>query len=293
MKNFRKILFAVDGSERSRTAVGPVATLAGASNAEVRVVYVWGVDAQALPGQARFEALSEAVHLVSEIAARVGDFGVRSTGVVERGPNDKVAETIVNVAKAYEADLIAIGSRGRSDFQGLLFGSVSHRVIHLSDCPVLVVPGALPFDHQEVSQILMPVANGQDIEPVVDAAITIAHGTGARVAVIHVRGITLAGEGAAWVESEDEGRQIVDEIVARLKAAGIPAQGSLTPPSSFVGQAISEEARVRKADLVLMGSRRPSDLEGLLFPSISHEVIHLLDRPVLIAQRPRAGARAI
>jgi nucleotide-binding universal stress UspA family protein len=37
------------------------------------------------------------------------------------------------------ADLIIIGSRGLTDWQGLLLGSVAHKVIHHATCPVLVV----------------------------------------------------------------------------------------------------------------------------------------------------------
>jgi nucleotide-binding universal stress UspA family protein len=34
---------------------------------------------------------------------------------------------------------IAMGSRGLSDVGGILLGSVTHKVLHLAECPVLVV----------------------------------------------------------------------------------------------------------------------------------------------------------
>jgi nucleotide-binding universal stress UspA family protein len=49
------------------------------------------------------------------------------------------AKVILNVAKTEKADLIAIGSRGLSDIQGLVFGSTSHKVTHLAPCSCLTV----------------------------------------------------------------------------------------------------------------------------------------------------------
>jgi nucleotide-binding universal stress UspA family protein len=50
------------------------------------------------------------------------------------------APAILNIAHEAGADLIVVGTRGRSAVAGLLVGSVAHRLLHLSDLPVLVVP---------------------------------------------------------------------------------------------------------------------------------------------------------
>jgi nucleotide-binding universal stress UspA family protein len=49
------------------------------------------------------------------------------------------AEKIVKVAKTEACEMIIMGCRGRSDLQGLLLGSVTHRVLHSASCPVLVI----------------------------------------------------------------------------------------------------------------------------------------------------------
>ena len=49
------------------------------------------------------------------------------------------SKAIIDTADEIKADIIIMGSSGKSDFKGLLEGSVTHKVIHLADCPVLVI----------------------------------------------------------------------------------------------------------------------------------------------------------
>ena len=49
------------------------------------------------------------------------------------------AEGIIETAEDMKCDLIVMGSRGRSDIEGLLLGSVTHKVLTLAKVPVLVV----------------------------------------------------------------------------------------------------------------------------------------------------------
>jgi nucleotide-binding universal stress UspA family protein len=50
-----------------------------------------------------------------------------------------VAEVIANVARVEKCDLIVMGSKGKSDLEGLFLGSVTHKVLQTTDKPVLVV----------------------------------------------------------------------------------------------------------------------------------------------------------
>jgi len=49
------------------------------------------------------------------------------------------AESILNFAKNSQSDIIVMGTRGMGALKGLLLGSVSRKVIHYANCPVMVV----------------------------------------------------------------------------------------------------------------------------------------------------------
>jgi nucleotide-binding universal stress UspA family protein len=76
--------------------------------------------------------LNEARELVS---GEAGEVEVEVV-IVERAPAQGLAE----LATERDARLIVVGTRGESPLRGALLGSVPHKLLHLADRPVLVVP---------------------------------------------------------------------------------------------------------------------------------------------------------
>ncbi len=70
-------------------------------------------------------------------AARDAGFRAESVAVDAKGP---VWKTIVELARTHDAAVIVMGSRGLSGAESMLLGSVSSRVLHHADRPVLVIP---------------------------------------------------------------------------------------------------------------------------------------------------------
>lgn len=68
-----------------------------------------------------------------------GGGGKRGQGAHRGRPDGHAASDIVEDAKLHDVGVIVMGCRGRGDLTGLVLGSTTHKVIHLTDRPVLVV----------------------------------------------------------------------------------------------------------------------------------------------------------
>lgn len=134
---FQKLLLAVDGSEHAGKAVPVAVDLARKSDGEVLVFHVREFQL-ARGGAYPLEDDSQAQELVDGVTASLASEGVRARGVVEPHVIGQAARAILAEAEAEGADAIVMGCRGRSDLAGLLLGSVAHKVIQLSHCPVVV-----------------------------------------------------------------------------------------------------------------------------------------------------------
>jgi nucleotide-binding universal stress UspA family protein len=132
-KMFERILLAVDGSEHSKKAAAAAAEIAQGSGGEVHVLHVHEVGAFA-----SLESSVESQALVDGVVEELLGAGVKAVGDAVGARTGSTAATVLDGARTLDSDLIVMGTRGLSDFSGLLLGSVAHKVIHHADCPVLV-----------------------------------------------------------------------------------------------------------------------------------------------------------
>jgi nucleotide-binding universal stress UspA family protein len=137
---YGRILVAVDHSKPSDRAVLAARDLAVLSKGEVWVLHLrereMGFKTGVLPPDETSEEAKAAVAASVQVLAQAG---VKAHGEVRNTVFGYAAREIVDDAREVNADVIVMGSRGRSDITGLLLGSTAHKVIHLSDRPVLVV----------------------------------------------------------------------------------------------------------------------------------------------------------
>lgn len=137
---FKNILLAVDGSEYSHRAAEYAKSLAECYEANLLLVHVFAHTSDLL-GYEDFEKLfskrKSAAQAILDKAKEI--LGSTTLKVYEELIDGAEAEAILKVAENHQADLIVMGTRGFGAVKGLLVGSVSRKVIHLSTCPVMVV----------------------------------------------------------------------------------------------------------------------------------------------------------
>jgi nucleotide-binding universal stress UspA family protein len=75
---------------------------------------------------------------LSKLTAKAKKGGIRAVGLMMTGDP---AEQIVRAARAKHADLLVVGTHGRSGLNRLFIGSVAQRVIASAPCPVVTVRG--------------------------------------------------------------------------------------------------------------------------------------------------------
>jgi nucleotide-binding universal stress UspA family protein len=137
---YDRILVAVDHSEISDRAVVAARDLAVLSKGEVWVLHLRERETAPKTGVlVPDETTDDASTAVAAAVDVLAQAGVKAHGEVRNTIFGYAAREIINDAGEVGADVIVMGSRGRGDLAGLLLGSTAHKVIHLSDRPVLVV----------------------------------------------------------------------------------------------------------------------------------------------------------
>jgi nucleotide-binding universal stress UspA family protein len=133
---FKKIVIALDGSRRCDAAVDAVIAQAGPG---CRVVAVHVRTHAAEPHLA---------DVVREQTERIRAAGLPVEVAGSTTVMGDEANVIARVARRNQADVIVTATRGHAPLAGLLEGSVSQRLLHLADCPVLVIPHMDEADSQ-------------------------------------------------------------------------------------------------------------------------------------------------
>ncbi|QKS29964.1 MAG: universal stress protein [Candidatus Accumulibacter similis] len=139
----RKALVPVDGSAAAHRAVRHVVTLASIHPSLEAVllnvqpeVDTWSV--RSVLKKEEVEAIEESHggDILQADREILNAAGIAVTPVVEIGPP---AETIARVARESGCDAIIMGTRGLGAVSSVVLGSVSSRVLHLSDLPVTLI----------------------------------------------------------------------------------------------------------------------------------------------------------
>jgi nucleotide-binding universal stress UspA family protein len=304
MITMRTVLVPYDGSEFSQRALHHAVSLARWYKAAITLLHVdprdtflseigggaWSSPIE--PGERK-----RMVSRLAEIGASARGAGV---GVDVRVTEGRPITEIVRVAKEIGADLLVMGTHGRSGFDRLVLGSVTEKVLRHAPCPVLTVTartvpvyrsGRPPFE-----SLVCPVDFSETSLRALEYALSLAQEAYGRLTILHALEQFPSEEEPALAPFDMSAYHQAVERTVRGRLAEILPKGApdWCKPEHIVvrgraWRAILETAEARSADLIVMGihGRNPVDLA--LFGSTTHHVVRGARCPVLVV---RSGAPA-
>ena len=143
MNKYRRLLCPVDFSDISKNAFQIAIDLAVLFKADLHVMHVFQMPASAIP-EGIYDIpddMEDKVksHLSKKLDEFIKNYPTQeiniTTGLYAGFPHDE----IIKSADETNADMIVMGTHGRTGFSHVLLGSVAERVIRTSDIPVLTV----------------------------------------------------------------------------------------------------------------------------------------------------------
>lgn len=299
--DLRRILCPIDFSEHSARAVRRARALADWYSAEVRLLHAYHV----LPIAPFAPEMQPALLLTEEYRAELARELLRfaeSRGPFRTPPQTAVAEgapaaSILAAARDWAADLIVIGTHGRSGLPRFVLGSVAEQVLRHAPCPVLTVPAhtASDEDRPAFSRILCAVDFSPCSTRGLDYAISLAQEADATLTVVHV--FELQGALPERWRAALTPHAIQQELLAleserreRLARAVPPDVRTYCTVETVMagGTSYREILRLsaeRDADLIVLGVNGRSAADRLFFGATTSHVVRQAECPVLTIHR--------
>lgn len=287
-----RIVLATDGSPASRAAGVLLGQLPAAVGSEIHVVTVLG------PFDQRFYAERPALERVWEVretystqvlALSSDDVNGENRSITTEVRTGESAREILASAHEFGADLLVIGSRGISGIEEFFLGSVARNVAHHTKIPVLIVHSGgkspkrvlVAFDGsnhaRDAVALLQTISLGDDCE----FQVTSVYRPYMPVVVGGVGDPSLIDAlGEIHAEERHEIKAQLSAATESLRNAGLKTTGELRSgdPATQLIEAVNDFG----ADLVVLGSKGVSGVEGLLVGSVADRILSKVRCSILL-----------
>jgi nucleotide-binding universal stress UspA family protein len=311
MVRIKKILCPVDFSEFSRHAFDGAVAIAKGHGASVTATHIvsayaspmlpymepGGVEAFLLPEVDRQRLLTE----LKQFLAVDGPVGVSIACEVLEAPS--VYREILVQADRMSADLIVMGTHGRSGFQHLVLGSVTEKVLRTARPPVLTIgaaPDVVPAGGMSFKRILCAIDFSECSIAALRYAASLAEPATADLAVLYVVEWVpvgydpLAGPsldfGGYRIEAESAGRERLHNAVVEATPTGRNVDEIVSAGKPH--HEILRIAAERQSDLIVLGIHGRNPLDRMLFGSTAEPVVRRATCPVLTVRAEAHAASA-
>lgn len=297
MVEFKQILCPTDLSEASRPALSYAAAFAGWYGARLSILHVVPTfDAITVPpselaGQVQVIYPTSREEVTAELQRQAEASGAANVPLdLDAAEGDPVA-VIVERALDSRADLVVVGSHGRSGFNRLLHGSTAEQVLLKAPCPVLTVPPRAP-GHAPSDLLFRRILCGMDFSPAalqgLGFALDLGRQADGRVTVLHVLEWLAEEEPRAQAHFNvaeyrtyliNDARERLDALVAAEARTWCTIETAVTAGRAY--RQILKAAVEDGTDLIVLGAQGRGGLGLALGGSTTHQVVRAAQCPVL------------
>jgi nucleotide-binding universal stress UspA family protein len=273
---YANILIATDGSDAATTAANQGLAIAEELDTTVNVLSVADVRDGARWKPVQDLLQSNCQEYVDAIARTAMDRGIPVQTAVREG---RPHQEILAYAQECGADLLVLGTHGRTGVRRWLLGSVVTSVIRESRRPVLtvnVITGDIP---RRFDKILIATDGRSGASTAIDYGIALAEAYDATVHAVYAVDDTISRLSAVLEEFERVGTQATTDVAVRAAGHGVDVVRSLE--RGIPHRAIIDYATDHYIDLIVVGTEGRTGLDRLAFGSVSQRVVSISSVPVL------------
>jgi len=300
--NVERILCPIDFSEFSERALAQAVRIARWFEAKVTALHVvptplWVVSADpAVPYAVPADLLRAQRRETAEALERFVDPYRKDGAVVHARLLDGDPSRVIQATSLeMPADLVVMGTHGRTGFEHMLLGSVAEKVLRRATCPVLTVGGGAhpPRGGALFRRILCALDLTEASGKTLEAALSLAEENLARVCVLHVLEGLPGQSGPPRFRARPEVARIREELyeeAADRLRRGVPelARKFCTVTERVAeGTAWKEVLSVAEetgAELIVMGAHSSRAVDRAFFGSTVNQVVRQAHCPVLVAR---------
>jgi nucleotide-binding universal stress UspA family protein len=297
-----KILFATDGSRGAEVAEAYARALAASWGATLTAMNVLelapGLNPKYPVNELYLgELMKQAMRGLAEVKGRATARGI---SVETRIPTGIPSEEVLAAAETEDADLIVVGTRGRTGLAHVLLGSTAERIIRRAPCPVLAVrtegsmadqDGSPGGDPPVLDRLLVPIDFSDCSIDALEYAVGVAQRAKSSLTLLHV--LEPVSYGLDFTLPHlPEREQLRDAIVTRLSGL-VSALDSAQVRSDYLVRgglpidSILDAARTQSADMIVMGTHGRRGLSHALSGSVAESVLRKARCPVLTVRSPK------
>ena len=269
---FENIVAATDFSEVSARAVECATTIAADNHAQLFLLHAappsprLPIPLDPLSGSLDRE-LAEVRENLTKLSSSDSFRGLRHEEIVQRG---SIGDLVEEIVRDKRADLLVLGTHGRTGIKKLVLGSVAEEIFRRAACPVLTV-GPLAAPTRQIRRVLFATDFGDSSVHALPYAVDFANRDGGELILLHLsRPVPIEYVGPAWYPSSDfidreemDKKEFVPKLMALLPSRdGLKCNVQYVVDVHYAAEGIVSIAKERSVDLIECSPNRRTHALG-------------------------------